>query len=245
MLVVTLDTWALSWRPADLDNAYIPFMRGVGVQVGFSDPAFRAKFEGKHDKKIEDDIGAASREWIAEAFSGRAHTWDEIQFLKDNWHGPIVLKGIQHVDDARMAVEVGVQGIIVSNHGGKCRSAALQARLTARPGRQLDGAIGSLDVLPEIVDAVGDHLTVLFDSGIRTGVDIIKALCLGAKAVLVGRPWVYGLGIGGKAGAKAVLQGLLADLDQSMGLSGIRTIADCKRTMIRRVAYAGDVKACN
>ena len=112
-------------------------------------------------------------------------------------------------------------------------------------GRQLDGAIGSLEVLPEIVEAVGDKLTVLFDSGIRTGVDILKALCLGAKAVLVGRPWVYGLAIAGKAGAKEVLQGLLADLDQSMGLSGIRTMADCKRSMIRRVEYGGDLKASN
>lgn len=104
-------------------------------------------------------------------FSGASHTWDQLELLKREWDGPIVLKGIQHVEDARMAVEVGVQGIVVSNHGG----------------RQLDGAIGSLEVLPEIVEAVGEQITVLFDSGIRTGVDIIKALCLGAKGVLVGR----------------------------------------------------------
>lgn len=110
-------------------------------------------------------------------------------------------------------------------------------------GRQLDGAIGSLDVLPEIVDAVGDQMTVLFDSGIRTGVDIIKALALGAKAVLVGRPVIYGLGIDGRNGAKQVFKGLLADLWQSMGLAGIRTVAECDRTVIRRVQHAGDVKA--
>ncbi|KAL9112662.1 MAG: hypothetical protein Q9187_007735 [Circinaria calcarea] len=128
-----------------------------------------------------------------------------------------------------MAVEVGVHGIIVSNHGG----------------RQLDGAVGSLEVLPEIVEAVGDKITVLFDSGIRTGVDIIKALCLGAKGVLIGRPFVYGLAIGGKAGARDVLQGILADLDQSMGLAGIRAIADCNRSMIRRVQYGGDLRSSN
>ncbi len=172
VLVVTLDTWALAWRPADLDNAYVPFASGIGDQTGFSDPVFRRKFSEKHPgMAVEDDIFLASREWEGFVFSGAAHTWDQLELLKREWDGPIVLKGIQHVEDAKMAVEAGVQGIIVSNHGG----------------RQCDGAIGSLEVLPEIVDAVGDKITVLFDSGIRTGVDIIKALCLGAKGVLVGR----------------------------------------------------------
>ena len=129
---------------------------------------FEEKYPGK---TVEDDIFLASREWEADVFSGAAHTWDQIQLLRNEWDGPIVLKGIQHVDDARMAVESGVQGIVVSNHGG----------------RQLDGAIGSLEVLPEIVDAVGDKITVLFDSGVRTGVDVVKALCIGAKGVLIGR----------------------------------------------------------
>lgn len=172
VLVVTLDTWALAWRPADLDNAYVPFASGIGDQTGFSDPVFRRKFSEKHrGMAVEDDIFLASREWEGFVFSGAAHTWDQLELLKREWDGPIVLKGIQHVEDAKMAVEAGVQGIIVSNHGG----------------RQCDGAIGSLEVLPEIVDAVGDKITVLFDSGIRTGVDIIKALCLGAKGVLIGR----------------------------------------------------------
>ena len=227
VLVVTLDTWALGWRPADLDHAYAPFGKGVGNQVGFSDPVFRRKFKEQHHKEIEEDIIGASQEWAKDVFSGAAHTWDQIELLKQEWDGPIVLKGIQHVEDAKLAVEAGVQGIIVSNHGG----------------RQLDGAIGSLEVLPEIVEAVGDKLTVLFDSGIRTGVDVIKALCLGAKAVLIGRPYVYGLSIAGKEGAKSVVKGILADVDQSMGLSGIRTIADCNRSMIRRVQYGGDLKS--
>ncbi|KAL8883503.1 MAG: hypothetical protein Q9215_008191 [Flavoplaca cf. flavocitrina] len=225
VLIVTLDTWALAWRPADLDNAYVPFASGIGDQTGFSDPVFRAKFAKKHNNKTpEDDIFLASREWEADVFSGAAHTWEDLELIKAEWEGPIVLKGIQHVDDAKKAVEMGMHGIVVSNHGG----------------RQLDGAIGSLEVLPEIVDAVGDKLTVLFDSGVRTGVDVIKALCLGARGVLIGRPWVYGLGIAGKLGARDVLRGILADLDQSMGLAGIKTIADCNRSMVRRVQYGGD-----
>lgn len=228
-LVVTLDTWALAWRPADLDGAYIPFIEGVGDRTGFTDPVFRRKFKAKTGKEVEDDIAGASREWIGEVFSGAAHTWDQIAHLKKNWDGPIVLKGIQHPEDAKLAVEAGVQGIIVSNHGG----------------RQLDGAVGSLEMLPEIVEAVGDKITVLFDSGIRTGVDIIKALSLGAKAVLVGRPAIYGLAIGGKAGAKAALQGILSDLDQSMGLAGIQNIEGCNKSMLRRVQYGGDVKSSN
>ena len=171
----------------------------------------------------------AFREWEADVFSGTAHTWDQIALLKKHWDGPIVLKGIQSVEDAKMAVKAGVQGIVVSNHGG----------------RQLDGAVGSLEVLPEIVDAVGamgkeEEVTVLFDSGVRTGVDILKALCLGAKGVLVGRPWVYGLAVNGKYGAKHVLRGLLADLDQSMGLAGIRDLEGCNKGMLRKVVYPGD-----
>ena len=213
---MTLDTWTLGWRPADLDNAYVPFASGIGDETGFSDPVFRRKFTEKHKIEIEDDIVLAAQEWEKAVFSGAGHTWEQLALLKKEWDGPIVLKGIQHVDDARKAVEAGMDGIVVSNHGG----------------RQLDGAIGSLEVLPEIVDAVGDKLTVLFDSGIRTGADIIKALCLGAKGVLIGRyvsflslcslfpyykkltsggrPWVYGLAIGGKMGARDAVRGLLA-----------------------------------
>ncbi|KAI9879344.1 MAG: hypothetical protein M1830_008804 [Pleopsidium flavum] len=230
VLVVTLDTWALSWRPWDLDNAYVPFASGIGDQTGFSDPAFRAIFKEDNDgKEVEEDVFGASRAWEADVFSGAAHTWDQLELLKKNWEGPIVLKGIQHVEDAKKALEVGVQGIVVSNHGG----------------RQLDGAIGSLEVLPEIVEAVGNKMTVLFDSGVRTGVDVIKALCLGAKGVLIGRPFVYGLAIGGKNGAKSALKNILADLDNSMGLAGIRTVKDCDRSMIRRVQYGGDTNSSN
>lgn len=227
VLVVTLDTWSLAWRPADLDNAYVPFIKGVGNQIGFSDPVFRAKFEKEAGCTIEEDIVGASRAWVSDAFPGHSHSWEELEFLRKNWDGPLVLKGIQHVEDAKLALKAGCDGIVVSNHGG----------------RQCDGAIGSLEVLPEIADAVGDKMTVLFDSGIRTGVDVIKALSLGAKAVLVGRPVIYGLSVDGKNGAKAVMKGLLADLWQSMGLAGIEGVAGCTRDRMRKVQYGGDVKA--
>ena len=194
VLVVTLDTPALGWRPADLDASYLPFPRGIGDGLGFTDPLFRARFRDAHGKEVEDDVPAASMEWQRTIFAGTAHRWEDVAFLREHWDGPVVLKGIQHVDDARKAVEAGVQGIVVSNHGG----------------RQLDGAVGSLEVLPEIVEAVGEQITVLFDSGVRSGADIVKALALGAKAVFVGRPWVWGLAINGRDGVKELMRGMLA-----------------------------------
>lgn len=118
-LVVTLDTFSLAWRPGDLDNAYVPFIRGVGNKIGFTDPVFRAKFEKESGTKIEEDIVGASRAWIGQVFSGRAHKWEDLSFLRKHWDGPIMLKGIQHVDDAKLALDSGCDGIIVSNHGGK------------------------------------------------------------------------------------------------------------------------------
>jgi lactate 2-monooxygenase len=204
-LVVTLDTWTLAWRPHDLDQSYLPFLRGVGTAIPFSDPAFRAGLE----KSPEDDLPMAILRWV-HLFTGRDKSWDQLSFLREHWDGPIVLKGIQHVDDARKAVESGVDGIVVSNHGG----------------RQVDGAVASLDVLPEIAATVGEQIDVLFDSGIRTGADIVKALALGAKAVLVGRPFAYGLAHGGQVGVRHVLRSLLADFDLTLGLSGHRSPAD-------------------
>jgi lactate 2-monooxygenase len=225
VLVVTLDTFTLSWRPQDLDLGHLPFVKGVGNKVGLTDPVFQRIYKENTGQDISENIVTASVAWQRDAFSGQAHVWEKIQFLKDNWDGAVVLKGIQHIEDALKAVEAGVDGIVVSNHGG----------------RQLDGAIGSLSVLPEIVDAVGDKLTVLFDSGIRTGTDIMKALALGAKAVLVGRPWVYGLGVAGKEGAKAVLEGLLADFDQSMCLAGFKSISELDRTALRKLVAVSEV----
>lgn len=201
-LLVTLDTWLLGWRPHDLDSAYLPFLQGIGLANYFTDPAFLAGL----DKPPSEDLPAALMRWLP-MFTGTDHTWDELVFLREHWDGPIALKGIQCVQDAQRAVDAGVEGILVSNHGG----------------RQVDGAIGALDALPDIVDAVGDQAEILFDSGIRTGADIVKALGVGARAVLVGRPWVYGLGLAGTDGVRHVLRGLLADFELAMALSGHRT----------------------
>lgn len=228
VLVVTLDTATMSWRPADLDRTFLPFIEGVGNTVGFTDPVFRRKFAEQTDGETpEDNVLAASRYWIREAFSGDSHPWKDLELLKKHWDGPIVLKGIQDPRDAVLALQAGVDGIVVSNHGG----------------RQCDGAVGSLEMLPEIVDAVGDKMTVLFDSGIRTGADVVKALSLGAKGVFVGRPTMYGLGLGGKEGAQHVLASILADLDQTLGLTGVKSVSELSKGNLRRVSYPGDVKA--
>jgi lactate 2-monooxygenase len=216
-LMVTLDTWTLAWRPRDLDQAYLPFLRGVGTAIPFSDPAFLAGLE----KSPVDDPQSAILRWIP-MFTGSDKRWDQLPFLREHWDGPIVLKGIQHVDDARMAHDAGMDGIVVSNHGG----------------RQVDGAIASLDALPDIVAAVGDRLEVLFDSGVRTGADVVKALALGAKAVLLGRVYAYGLALGGEAGVRHAVRGVLADLDLTLGLSGHRTPAELTPAALRYLASA-------
>ncbi|KAJ5635296.1 FMN dependent dehydrogenase [Penicillium longicatenatum] len=222
VLVVTLDTYILGWRPSDLKNAFNPFLRpdNIGVELGFSDPVFRRQFRERHGKDVEDDMGTAAAEWTRTIFPGTSHSWEDLAFLKEHWDGPIVLKGIQTVRDAEQAVEAGVQGIVVSNHGG----------------RQQDGGIGSLDVLPEIVDAVGDRLEVIFDSGVRTGADIARALALGAKMVLIGRPYVYGLAIAGEAGVSHVLRSICGDLELTLHLAGIPSSSSehLNRNVLRR-----------
>ncbi|RAL06196.1 lactate 2-monooxygenase [Aspergillus ibericus CBS 121593] len=211
VLVVTLDTYILGWRPSDMDNGYNPFLRAdtVGVEAGFSDPVFREWFAKTHGgRQVEEDMGTAAGEWTRMIFPGKSHGWEDLGFLKQHWEGPIVLKGIQSVRDARLAVEYGVQGIVVSNHGG----------------RQLDGGVGSLTVLPEIVDAVGGEVEVLFDSGVRCGADVVKALALGAKMVLVGRPYVYGLAIGGEEGVRHVLRSLMGEVQLTLHLAGVKSV---------------------
>lgn len=198
-IVVTLDTWLLGWRPRDLQNGYLPFLKGEGVANYFSDPVFRSALE----RPPEEDLEPALGHW-AYQFANPKVTWADLEWLRERTELPIVLKGIVHPDDARLALEAGVQGLIVSNHGG----------------RQVDGAIGALDALPAVREAVGDELAVLFDSGIRTGADIFKALALGADAVCLGRPYVWGLALGGQAGVEHVLRCLLAELDLNMALSG-------------------------
>lgn len=204
-LVVTLDTWTLGYRPLDLDGSYLPFLRGVGTAIPFSDPAFRAGLAAAP----EDDLMAAVGRWVR-MFTGTALRWDRLPLLRANWDGPIVLKGIQHPADAVRAIEAGMDGIVVSNHGG----------------RQVDGAVGALDTLPAIAAAVDGRVPVLFDSGIRTGADVVKALALGADAVLLARPYVYGLALGGQAGVRHALRSLITELDVTLGLAGHSGIAE-------------------
>lgn len=153
-------------------------------------------------------MSLAVSEWTHTVFPTFSHSWDDVAFLKQHWKGPIVLKGIQTVADAKKCVEFGVQGIVVSNHGG----------------RQQDGGNSSLGVLPGIVDAVGEELDVFFDSGIRCGADIAKALALGAKMCLVGRPYIYGLALGGEKGVEHVLRSLVGELELTLHLAGVRSV---------------------
>jgi lactate 2-monooxygenase len=205
VLVVTLDTRILAWRPRDLANGFLPFLQGIGVQNFLSDPAFQAMLA----KPVDADPEAALLRWV-QIYGDTSLTWDDIPFLRQHWHGPIVLKGIMSAADGIRAAESGVDGVVVSNHGG----------------RQLDGALSALDALPEVAGAVGSRLTVLFDSGIRGGADIMKAVALGARAVLLGRPYVYGLALGGEAGVRHVLRALRTEFELSMRLAGLPALTD-------------------
>ncbi len=204
-LVVTLDTVLLGWRPRDLAGAYLPFLKGVGIANYLADPVFRSTLE----KPPEEDLGAAVGQFIG-VFTNPTVTWDDLAWLREQTKLPIVLKGILHPDDARRALDCGVDGILVSNHGG----------------RQVDGALATLDALGPVVEAVGDAAPVLLDSGIRSGADAFKAIALGAQAVLLGRPPMWGLAVGGEDGVRTVLRSFLAELDLTLALSGNTTFDD-------------------
>lgn len=206
-LVVTLDTFHIGWRPVDLQNAYNPFVHGDGLANYTSDPVFRAMLN-LPEKLFE--AGAVKK--AIPLLTNPALTWGDLAFLRECTKLPIVLKGILHPDDARHALDAGAAGVVVSNHGG----------------RQLDGGIASLDALVNVVAAVGDKLDVMFDSGVRYGADVCKALALGAHCVWVGRPYCYGLGIAGEDGVTEVLQNLLAETDLTLGLAGGSSLADLK-----------------
>jgi isopentenyl diphosphate isomerase/L-lactate dehydrogenase-like FMN-dependent dehydrogenase len=204
-IVVTLDTYLLAWRERDIQNAYLPFVHGEGLANYFSDPVFCAAVGGDPRKEPRRAI-----EYFASIFSDPSRTWHDLPRLRALTRLPILLKGILHPDDARRALDLGIEGIIVSNHGG----------------RQLDGAIATLDALPRIVDAVGAKTTVLFDSGIRRGADVLKAMALGARSVLVGRPYGLGLAVNGEQGVRDVLANLIADIDLTLGLTGCSCFAE-------------------
>ena len=217
-IVVTLDTTLLGWRCRDLDLAYLPFLEGKGIAQYTSDPVFQAMLGAdKGDRR------AASLLFMA-TYSNPTVTWDRLAFLREQTKLPILLKGINHPADAQAAVDAGMDGVIVSNHGG----------------RQVDGALGSLDALPQVAAAIGGRIPVLFDSGIRSGSDIFKALALGAAGVLVGRPYVYGLAIDGQDGVASVLQNMLAELDLTLGLSGLKSIDEIDGASVQRLPQSAD-----
>jgi isopentenyl diphosphate isomerase/L-lactate dehydrogenase-like FMN-dependent dehydrogenase len=244
-IVVTLDTTLLGWRTHDLDLAYLPFLLGKGIAQYTSDPVFRRLLDEPPPPSETPDppqprptpqairtLVALTRAYPAPFLhalrSGHARaavqsftriysrpslTWEDLVFLRERTKLPILLKGILHPDDARRAIEVGINGVVVSNHGG----------------RQVDGAVATLDALPAVAAAVDGRIPVLLDSGVRTGADVFKAVALGATAVLLGRPYVYGLSIAGEAGVREVIENVLGELDLTLGLSGYASLAEVGR----------------
>ncbi|MGL4306271.1 MAG: alpha-hydroxy-acid oxidizing protein [Mycobacteriaceae bacterium] len=248
-IAVTLDTTMLGWRPQDLNLGSLPFSQGIGIAQYTSDPVFnRIMHERRksaaavnarpklrltamrtllsitkhHPGSFFGNLFSAEPRLAVETFlkiySRPSLSWSDLASLRSRTKLPIVLKGILHPDDARKALDAGVDGIVVSNHGG----------------RQVDGSIATLETLPEIVQAVGTQLTILLDSGIRTGADVFKALALGAHAVLLGRPYAYGLAIAGQAGASQVIANILAELDLTLGLSGYTSLSELSPEALRK-----------
>lgn len=245
-IVVTLDTHVLGWRPRDLDLGYLPFSRGLGIAQYTSDPVFRrlvaervaaagerartrvtpaavaafASILSHHPGGFRKNLGSpeplASVETFLDVFADPSLDWADLAFLRERTRLPIVLKGVLHPDDARRAVEAGVDAVQVSNHGG----------------RQIDGEVAALDALPGVVEAVGGRLPVLFDSGVRGGADALIALALGARAVAIGRPYVYALALAGEAGVRELLRNVLAELDITLGLSGVRRVDELDASIL-------------
>jgi lactate 2-monooxygenase len=210
-IVVTLDTLTLGWRDRDLRNGYLPFLSGQGLAQFFSDPLFRERL----DAPPEDDLQTASLIALA-AFPNLALTWDDLEWLRNRTSLPILVKGVLTAEDARLSVEHGVDGIVVSNHGG----------------RQVDGSVASLDALVEVREEVGADATVLMDGGIRRGADVLKALALGADAVLLGRLYAFALAVGGAAGVEAMIRQLAGELDLTLALVGGRSARELDRSAV-------------
>lgn len=211
-VVVTLDTWTTGWRPRDLNAGNFPQLRGYVLANYFSDEIFCRRLA----KPPKEDMRAAAMEWIK--VFGNSLRWDDLTWLRSLTTLPILLKGIQHPDDVRKARDHGIDGIYCSNHGG----------------RQANGGLPALDALPAVVEAA-DGMPVLFDSGVRSGSDLAKALALGATAVGVGRPYAYALAVGGTDGVVSQLRALLAELDLLMAIDGFPAIADLQAAGARRL----------
>jgi len=212
-IVVTLDTWVPGWRPRDLTTSNFPQLRGKCLSNYTSDPVFRAGLA----QTPEEDPQGATLKWIS--VFGNSLSWADLPWLRSLTKLPLLVKGIQHPDDARRAIDGGVDGIYCSNHGG----------------RQANGGLPAIDALPGVVDAAGG-VPVLFDSGIRSGADIVKALALGATAVGIGRPYAYGMALGGTDGVVHVLRSLLAEADLIMGIDGYASLKDLTLDALRRVS---------
>jgi lactate 2-monooxygenase len=243
-ITVTLDTTLLGWRVQDLNLAYLPFLRGRGIAQYVSDPVFNRLLDAPDEaEQIERKVTLetlsnviqlmknypggffnnlrskrplrAVRQFIS-IYSRPSLTWEDLAFLRECTSLPIVLKGILHPDDAQRAIDHGVDGIIVSNHGG----------------RQVDGSISTIEALPAIVEVVKDQIPILLDSGVRGGADMFKAIALGAKAVCIGRPFAYGLALGGTQGVIEVLKNFYADFDLTMGLAGCRSVEEIQQSTL-------------
>lgn len=228
--ILTTDTWQLGWRHDDVATSNYAFYRGIGADLGLTDPVFqkRLKERGIDPEKQPEEAGAM---WIDSVWHGRAWSWEKAVWARQKWQEisggkPFLIKGIQRVDDAEKAAELGFEGIVVSNHAG----------------RQVDGAIGSLDALEKIVDKLGgrEDFVITFDSGIRGAADVVKALALGAKFVFIGRLWIWGLSIMGETGVRHVMKGLLADMDILMNCAGLRSVDEIDRGLLESLprAYA-------
>jgi lactate 2-monooxygenase len=246
-IVLTLDTTMLGWRIRDLDLAYLPFLRGKGIAQYTSDPVFldalqetlkqapppggritlsavgalwelAGAFPGSRLDGLRSGLARAAVRRFVETYSRPSLSWEDLGFLRERTRLPVLLKGVLHPADAVAAVESGMDGIVVSNHGG----------------RQVDGAVGTMDALPRIVDAVGGRIPVLLDSGVRSGADVFRALALGASAVGLGRPYVWGLAAGGEEGVREVVRNLRADFDLTMGLAGCASRAEIGRDSVQR-----------
>jgi lactate 2-monooxygenase len=239
-IAVTLDTTMLGWRTRDLDMAYLPFMEGRGIAQYTSDPVFQKLMDEAEPaakqqltyqllsglitmtknypgsgffSKLKSKRPIKAVQKFVSIYSNPALTWDDLKFLREHTKLPILLKGVLHPDDARLAIDHGMDGIIISNHGG----------------RQVDGSISTFEALPKIAEAVAGQIPILIDSGVRGGADAFKALALGATAVCIGRPYVYGLTLAGEEGVKEVLRNFLADFDLTMGLAGCKNTSEITR----------------
>ena len=209
-IVVTLDTLTLGWRPRDLRNSYLPFLDGQGCGQWFNDPVFLSRL----DKTPAEDPLTAAATMLA-TFTNLGLVWSDLDWLREQTSLPILVKGVLTAEDARLALEHGVDGIIVSNHGG----------------RQVDGSVAALDALVEVRDALPDAV-VLMDGGIRTAADVIKAVALGADAVLLGRPYAYALAVGGRRGVEELIQNLMAEIDLTLALAGGHSVRDLDRSWL-------------